>query len=98
MESLMLTLRPVPIFLGLIGVNDAVNFLIGQELHDSKEAMQLGLKIVAHMYVKTRKLSRKHGLKFTLEESPAESAARRLAKTDLVYFNREAKPVVKGRE
>jgi len=82
--------------LGLIGVNDAVNFLIGQEIHDSKEAMRLGLKIVAHMYLKTRKLSRKHNLKFTLEESPAESAARRLAKTDLVYFNREAKPVVKG--
>ncbi len=84
--------------LGLIGVNDAVNFLIGQELHDSKEAMQLGLRIVAHMFVKTRKLSRKHNLKFTLEESPAESAARRLAKTDLVYFNREAKPVVKGED
>lgn len=84
--------------LGLIGVNDAVNFLIGQQLHDSKEAMKLGLKIVAHMFVKTRKLSRKHNLKFTLEESPAESAARRLAKTDLVYFNRESRDVVKGED
>ncbi len=84
--------------LGLIGVNDAVNFLIGQELHDSKEAMKLGLKIVAHMYTKTKKLSRKHNLKFTLEESPAESAARRLAKTDLIYFNREATDVVKGED
>ncbi len=84
--------------LGLIGVNDAVNFLIGQELHDSKEAMKLGLKVVAHMYTKTKKLARKHNLKFTLEESPAESAARRLAKTDLIYFNREATSVVKGED
>jgi anaerobic ribonucleoside-triphosphate reductase len=84
--------------LGLIGVNDAVNFLIGQELHTSKEAMKLGLKIVAHMYTKTKKLARKHNLKFTLEESPAESAARRLAKTDLVYFSREATDVVKGED
>ncbi len=82
--------------LGLIGVNDAVNFLIGQELHDSNEAMKLGLKIVAHMFIRTRKLSKKHGLKFTLEESPAESAARRLAKTDLIYFHHEAKDVFKG--
>lgn len=82
--------------LGLIGVNDAVKFLIGHELHESKEAMRMGLKVVAHMYVKAKKLSRKHGMKFTLEESPAESAARRLAKTDLVYFKREAQPVVKG--
>ncbi len=82
--------------LGLIGVNDAVSFLIGSELHDSNEALRLGLKIVAHLYIKARRLARRHNLKFTLEESPAESASRRLAKTDLVYFNREAKPVVKG--
>ncbi len=84
--------------LGLIGINDAVNFLIGHELHESEEAMALALKIVARMYLKTKKLSRKHGLKFTLEESPAESAARRLAKTDLVYFANEAQDVVKGED
>ena len=82
--------------IGLIGVNDAVNFLIGEELHESKEAKTLGLKIVAHMYLRAKKLSAKHKLKFTLEESPAESAARRLAKTDLVYFPNEAREVVKG--
>ncbi|MCK5804713.1 MAG: anaerobic ribonucleoside-triphosphate reductase, partial [Lentisphaeria bacterium] len=82
--------------LGLIGVNDAVKFLIGQELHDSKEAQRLGLKIVAHMYSKAKKLAKKHNLKFTLEESPAESAARRLAKSDMVYFAEESKEIVKG--
>ncbi len=81
---------------GLIGLNDAVNFLIDQQLHESKEAAQLGLKIVAHMYMKIKQLARKYGMKFTLEESPAESAARRLAKTDLVYFNNEARDIVKG--
>ncbi len=82
--------------LGLIGVNDAVHFLIGEQLHESREAMTLALKIVAHMYLKCRRLARKHKLKFTLEESPAESAARRLAKTDLVYFRREARETIKG--
>jgi anaerobic ribonucleoside-triphosphate reductase len=82
--------------IGLIGLNDAVHFLIGQELHESPDAMALGLRIVARMFLRTRKLSKKHNLKFTLEESPAESAARRLAKTDLVYFGREAEEVVKG--
>ena len=84
--------------IGLIGVNDTVNFLIGQELHESPEAMKLGLQVVAHMYVKAKKLAKKHGLKFTLEESPAESAARRLAKTDLVYFNAESRDIVKGED
>ncbi len=82
--------------IGLIGVNDAVNFLIGQELHESGDAAKLGLKVVAHMYLKIKKLAKKYNLKFTLEESPAESAARRLAKTDLIYFREEAKNTVKG--
>ncbi|MFA5687729.1 MAG: anaerobic ribonucleoside-triphosphate reductase [Kiritimatiellales bacterium] len=81
---------------GLIGVNDAVKFLIGQELHESEEAQKFGQQIVAHMYVKTKKMTKKYNLKFTLEESPAESAARRLAKSDLVYFHEEAKDIVKG--
>ncbi|MDD4736521.1 MAG: anaerobic ribonucleoside-triphosphate reductase [Kiritimatiellae bacterium] len=82
--------------IGLIGVNDAVNFLIGQELHENRDAAKLGLKIVAHMFLKIKKLAKKYNLKFTLEESPAESAARRLAKTDLVYFREEARNIVKG--
>lgn len=82
--------------IGLIGVNDAVNFLIGQNLHESKDAARLGLKIVAHMFLKIKKLAKKYNLKFTLEESPAESAARRLAKTDLVYYRDEAEDIVKG--
>jgi ribonucleoside-triphosphate reductase len=82
--------------IGLIGLNDALKFLFGTELHESDRAMELGLKIIAHMYLKAKKLSKKHNMKFSLEESPAESAARRLAKTDLIYFGPEAKPVVKG--
>jgi anaerobic ribonucleoside-triphosphate reductase len=82
--------------LGLIGVNDTVKFLTGEELHDSNEAQRMGLRIVAHMYTKAKKMAKKHGLKFTLEESPAESAARRLAKADLLYFREEARGVVKG--
>jgi ribonucleoside-triphosphate reductase len=82
--------------LGLIGVNDAVNFLIGQELHESKEAQRMGLRMIAHMYTKARKLAKKHNLKFTLEESPAESAARRLAKSDMIYFPEESNGIVKG--
>jgi len=84
--------------IGLIGLNDAINFLIGKELHESPEAMRLGLKIISHMFLKAKKLSKKHNLKFTLEESPAESAARRLAKTDLLYFNDEARSIVKGED
>jgi len=82
--------------IGLIGVNDAVKFLIGKEMHESDEAFNMALRITTHMYLKTKEFSKKYNLKFTLEESPAESAARRLAKTDLIYFRPEALQCYKG--
>jgi len=82
--------------LGLIGLNDAVSFLFGKELHEGEDGMDIGLRITAHMFLKAKKLSKKYNMKLTLEESPAESAARRLAKTDLVYFRKEAEGVIKG--
>jgi len=84
--------------LGLIGVNDAIAFLTDEALHESEEAMTLGLRAVAHMFTKCKELARRHNLKFTLEESPAESASRRLAKTDLVYYRAEAAEVVQGED
>ena len=82
--------------IGLIGVNDAVRFLMGKEFHESDEALRLGEKLVAHMFLRCKKLSVKHKMKLTLEESPAESAARRLAKADLVYYRDEALQIYKG--
>ena len=82
--------------IGLIGVNDAIKFLCGKELHESDEAMDLALKLAAKMFFKVKEMSKKYGIKFSLEESPAESAARRLARTDLVYFPEEAREVVRG--
>ena len=82
--------------LGLIGVNDAVRFLTGRELHEDEAAMDMALRIIAHMGLRARRLSRRHGIKLTLEESPAESASRRLAKTDLVFFEAEAAGTIKG--
>lgn len=82
--------------IGLIGVNDAVKFLIGKEFHEAEEALRMGEKIIAHMFLRCKKLSVKHKMKLTLEESPAESAARRLAKADLIYYRDEALQVYKG--
>jgi ribonucleoside-triphosphate reductase (formate) len=82
--------------IGIIGLNDAVKHLTGKELHEDEETLEFGLRTIASMFLKTKKLSEKHKLTITLEETPAESAARRLAKTDMIYFKKEAAPIVKG--
>lgn len=81
--------------IGMIGLNECVQFLAGKELHEGDEIFRFGMKIVSRMFLKTQQLHRETGLIVTLEESPAESAARRLAKVDLREYP-ESSAVVKG--
>ena len=80
---------------GLLGLNECLQYLTGQELHESDEMLKLGLKIVSHMYFRCKDKGKELGLKISLEESPAESAARRLAKIDVRRFP-QAEKIVKG--
>lgn len=81
--------------IGLIGLNEAVQYISGDQLHESEKAYKLGLKIVSFMSLKCDEYSEKFNLKLSLEESPAESAAGRLAKIDLQEFP-DSKKVIKG--
>lgn len=81
---------------GMLGMNDMIKFLLGKEMHESDAAFDMALRITAHMYLKVKEYTDKLHLKFTLEESPAESAARRLAKADLLYYRPEALACYKG--
>ena len=44
------------------------------------------MKIVSYLYFCIKEMGRRHGMKITIEESPAESAARRLAKIDFKRY------------
>ena len=82
--------------LGLIGLNEALAYLLGRELHEDDEMLREGLKVVSFIYFKAKDAEKAHGLKFSLEESPAESASRRLAKVDLKRYPQQAGSVVRG--
>lgn len=82
--------------IGIIGLNECVKFLTGKELHEDEGVYKLGLKLISFMNLKARELSKKHNLKVALEESPAESATRRLSRVDLNYYPEETREVVKG--
>ncbi|MCD7895411.1 MAG: anaerobic ribonucleoside-triphosphate reductase [Planctomycetaceae bacterium] len=71
---------------GVIGLNECLAYLTGKELHEDDESLRLGMKIISHLYFCIKEMGEKHGMKITIEESPAESAARRLAKIDLKRY------------
>ena len=71
---------------GIIGLNECLKYLYNVELHEDNEALQHGLKIISALYFKIKELGKKYNMKITLEESPAESASRRLAKIDIANY------------
>ncbi|MFH1126946.1 MAG: anaerobic ribonucleoside-triphosphate reductase [archaeon] len=81
--------------LGIIGLNECVKYIVGQELHESEEAYRTGLKIISAMYLRCKEFEKEYSLKFTLEETPAESASLRLAKIDLKEYP-ESKDYIRG--
>lgn len=90
-----LRMRRVTYLIGMVGLNEMVQFHTGQELHESDESLKFGLKVIAHMNLTAARLGRKHNMRFVLEQTPAESTAYRFAKLDMKQF-REAETVVKG--
>ena len=76
--------------IGIVGLNECVYNLIGQELHESEEALEKGLEIVAFMNMKTKEISEKYGIGTKLEETPAESTAGRFAKLDVKKYGDKA--------
>jgi len=81
--------------IGLIGLNEAMDYVFGKELHEGDDVLREGLKVVSYMKFRADEASKQYGLSFKLEESPAESASRRLAKVDLRQYA-EAETVVRG--
>jgi len=88
----------VSYLMGIIGLNELVQIHTGNELHNSKENLKFGLKVISHMRIKCEELSKKYGMNFVLEQTPAESTAYRFAKLDLKHFGEDAAKVIKGNQ
>lgn len=86
----------VSYLVGILGVNELVQAHLGREMHHDRASLLFGLKIVSHMKLKCDELSKKYGMHYVLEQTPAESTAYRFAKLDLEHYSEQAIKVVKG--
>lgn len=82
--------------IGLLGLNELVQVHLGKQLHESDEALKFGLKVVAYLHLKAKEASKRYGMRFVLEQTPAESAAYRLSRLDLERYGKKAEAIVKG--
>jgi ribonucleoside-triphosphate reductase len=91
-----LRLRRVTHLIGILGLNELVQYHLGKELHEGPDALKLGLKVISFMKLKCQELSEKYDLHFVLEQTPAESTAYRFARLDREHFPEQAGQVLKG--
>lgn len=91
-----LRLHRATYLIGLLGLNELVQYHTGKEMHESNESLKFGLKVISYMYHKVKELSKQYNMRFVMEQTPAESAAHRMARLDLEHFSNEALSVVKG--
>jgi len=91
-----LRMRRASFLIGMVGLNELVQIHTGQQMHESRQAFKLGLKVIAHMKLIVEKFSERYGMHFVLEQTPAESTAYRFAKLDLKYHSPKSGHIVKG--
>ncbi|GBE55587.1 anaerobic ribonucleoside-triphosphate reductase [archaeon BMS3Bbin15] len=82
--------------MGMLGLNELVQYHSGEEIHESNSALKLGLRAIAHMSRECDRLSDIYDMRFVLEQTPAESTAYRMAKLDLMHYPNETRKIVKG--
>jgi ribonucleoside-triphosphate reductase len=80
--------------IGFVGLNEMLKAHIGEELHESKYAWRFGLEVIKRMMDIALEWSRETGQRWVITQTPAESAAHRLALLDLKEFN--GKAIVQG--
>lgn len=81
---------------GMVGLNELVQYHTGEELHESKDALKFGLKVIASMKKAAESIGEEYGIRMPLEQTPAESTAYRFAKLDLKYFPLQAPTAIRG--
>ncbi|ACV24740.1 anaerobic ribonucleoside-triphosphate reductase [Methanocaldococcus fervens] len=81
---------------GFVGLNEMLKYHLGEELHDSKEAVKFGERVIGFIREYADKLKEETGLRFTVTQTPAESTAGRFARLDYKYYKNQAETVVRG--
>lgn len=79
------------------GLDEVVWLFTGQHVHESDQAVEMALRITAHMVHEAERLSAKHKVRLIVADSTDELAAHRLARLDMRSpFAPRAADVVSG--
>ncbi|TRO52916.1 anaerobic ribonucleoside-triphosphate reductase [Candidatus Bathyarchaeota archaeon] len=84
--------------IGVVGVNEMVQYFTGNQLHESDDAVRLAVRLLLDMEKFRKGMEMRSGWKVMLARTPAESTAQTFAVADLVSpeYKQMARQMVKG--
>jgi ribonucleoside-triphosphate reductase len=82
--------------IGMLGLNEMVQYHTGTQMHESKDSLMFGLRVIAYMKKEAERIGKEVGIRMPLEQTPAESTAYRMAKLDMKHYPMQAPTVIKG--
>jgi len=84
--------------IGVIGINEMVQYHTGSQIHESPEAYKLAIRAMLEMKMYAQELSKKYNMEIALARTPAETTAQRFAVSDLMHeeYREKAITVIKG--
>jgi anaerobic ribonucleoside-triphosphate reductase len=82
--------------IGMLGLNEMIQYHTGAQLHEGKDPLMFGLRIIAFMKSEAERIGDELGIKMPLEQTPAESTAYRMARLDMKHYPMQAPTVIKG--
>jgi ribonucleoside-triphosphate reductase len=90
------SMEDLALVIGLIGMNEMVQYHTGYQLHESPEAVRLGVRLAVEMERIKNEFIEATGMPFSVSRTPAESSSQRLAIADLIHYPAETRGLVKG--
>lgn len=82
--------------IGMVGLNDMVQYITGKQLHESRDAWKFGLRVISEMSRYLKHLEAETGLRWVLSQTPAETTATRFAVIDHLKFGDKISHIVRG--
>lgn len=82
--------------IGMAGLNECVQYHTGKQLHESQDSLKLGLKLIQYMRDTALEFEKETGLRFAIDQSPAETTAARLAVIDYRRYGKKITKTLKG--
>lgn len=78
--------------IGFVGINNAVQYLTGYQMHESPIALKYAIRIVMDMM----RIVKSYGDKYTVSRTPAETVAHRFALLDYKKYGNNVKDYIRG--